>query len=109
MRNWGTIRERFGQSYIPVTESGCWLWEKSTANCGYGKIRYGDNSKTTHAHRVSYELYKGDIPKGFSVLHRCDVPCCVNPEHLFIGTPQHNMDDMMIKGRGRNQYGVTRK
>lgn len=93
----------FHSSYIPVTETGCWIWEKSIARKGYG-IMWVQNEKNG-AHRYSWELYHGPIPKGMFVLHKCDVPSCVNPDHLFLGTHQDNMDDMRSKGRERYVKG----
>lgn len=55
--------------------------------------------KTVRAHRASYKFYRGPIPDGLWVLHRCDVRCCINPDHLWLGTHQDNVDDMMAKGR----------
>lgn len=75
---------------------GCWLWTASCRN-GYGRIRIG-NMKLT-ASRVSYELYIGPIGDGKMVCHKCDNPTCVNPSHLFLGTRQQNIDDMVAKGR----------
>lgn len=51
------------------------------------------------AHRKSYEIFKGEIPKGFFVCHKCDVPACCNPDHLFVGTPKDNVQDGILKGR----------
>jgi hypothetical protein len=71
-------------------------WAMFTNANGYGVTRY--NGKACLAHRVSYEISKGDIG-GACVCHSCDNPSCVNPEHLFLGTHKDNMDDMRSKGR----------
>lgn len=83
----------FYERVIPVTESGCWLWVGSISAYSYGVY----NGYTMH--RFSYELHNGDIPKGLCVCHKCDVPSCVNPAHLFLGTHKENMKDMQNKGR----------
>jgi len=88
---------RFDSKYIPVTESGCWLWEAYVSPNGYGT--FSVEGKTQGAHRVSYFLHKGEIPTGAYVLHKCDNTICVNPEHLFLGTQLDNMKDMAKKGR----------
>lgn len=77
---------------------GCWIWRGALSKWGYGKFSLVTGSHSL-AHRVSYEIYNGDIPKGLCVLHKCDVPACVNPKHLFIGTNKDNTDDAMRKGR----------
>lgn len=90
--------ERFNDKYTPVTESGCWLWIGAVrGDDNYGAMRV--NGKTVGAHRVSYILHKGEIPKGAQVLHKCDVRYCVNPDHLFIGTQKDNIRDMLNKNR----------
>ena len=86
---------------VKVDEGGCWLWTGKLKDTGYGEINPGGRSSPRGAHRVSYELFKGEIPKGMYVLHKCDVRCCVNPDHLFLGTAKENTQDMMSKGRGK--------
>lgn len=80
---------------IPI--GGCWLWTASKMANGYGQIGY--KGKNAYAHRVSWILHKGQIKDGLFVLHRCDVRCCVNPDHLFLGSAKDNMHDMIVKGR----------
>lgn len=85
---------------------GCWLWTGSCTEKGYGSIGSGgrDGSHLI-ASRVSWELYFGPIPAGLWVLHRCDDPACVRPDHLFLGTAADNTADMVSKGR--HAHGQT--
>lgn len=76
----------------------CWLWMAGTSPAGYGRLGQGGQGSML-AHRYAYELTRGPIPKGLFVLHSCDTPPCVRPDHLFLGTHQDNMDDMNRKGR----------
>jgi hypothetical protein len=77
----------------------CWEWQGRLNQDGYGRPHVG--GKQIMAHRLSYETFVGKIPKGLLVLHKCDNPCCVNPNHLFIGTDMDNQKDMIKKGRKR--------
>lgn len=87
---------------IKVSESGCWEWQGSLDNGGYGTVRY--MGKTHKAHRVVYRLFIGEIPsdyRKFYICHKCDNPKCVSPFHLFLGTSKENNLDAQIKGRSR--------
>jgi hypothetical protein len=95
-----TFYERFIEK-VAFGLSDCWYWRGSRNKGGYGCL---GNKK---AHRVSYDIHYGAIPKGKMVLHKCDLPSCVNPNHLWIGDQSDNMRDMAKKGRGKTnpQYG----
>lgn len=82
---------------IPEPNSGCWLWLGSTNNKGYAHLTYGN--RLHRGNRFSWTAHNGPIPDGIHVLHSCDNRLCVNPEHLFLGTNQDNVDDKMRKGR----------
>jgi hypothetical protein len=84
----------------------CWLWTAATV-AGYGAI--GLRGKHIKAHRYSWELANGPIPDGLHVLHRCDNPPCVRPDHLFLGTHADNMADMSAKGRVNSVRGEKNK
>ena len=89
------VKARFEQKFR-VTPS-CWIWEGSRNGDGYGHFRYlGEVAK---AHRVSYLLYVGEVPKHLKVRHKCDNPWCVNPNHLELGTDADNMADRSLRGR----------
>jgi hypothetical protein len=99
------IKERL-LSKIKVDDNGCWLWTGFKGNSGYGNFEINNNKKdgrvTMKVHRLSYEIFKGPIPEGMLVCHTCDVRECCNPEHLWLGTQQQNIADMMAKGRHHN-------
>ena len=90
-----SMEERFFQK-VNKTDS-CWLWTGSLTSRGYGC--FGVAGKTTAAHRYSYQIHTGEIPQGLIICHSCDVPSCVNPEHLWAGTYADNMKDMVSKDR----------
>lgn len=75
----------------------CWIWKSMRRLAGYGYMKIND--RRVPAHRVSYEIFVGPIPKGMMVCHKCDNPPCVNPDHLFLGTGKDNFEDMRKKGR----------
>lgn len=87
--------KRFEASFI-VTP-GCWLWTGEIGISGYG--RFWAKNRKHRAHRFSYEAYKGEIPEGLIVLHSCDNPRCVNPDHLRVGTHYDNSQDKIARGR----------
>lgn len=90
-----SLEDRF---WSKVDTSGdCWVWTDNRFRRGYGKISIGN--KQRRAHRVAWELTNGPIPDGLLVCHSCDNPPCVRPDHLFLGTTEHNVQDRVEKGR----------
>jgi hypothetical protein len=81
--------------------NNCWIWKSYKTPYGYGQFEY--KCKTHKSHRFSWLLYKGEIPKGMLICHKCDNPPCVNPDHLWLGTPKENMQDMSSKKRFNSQ------
>jgi hypothetical protein len=96
-------RRLFDRSYILNITTRCWNWTGTlNRRGGYGQCNFLRDGKRLLAHRWSWLLARGPIPDGLHVLHRCDNPRCVNPEHLFLGTHQDNMRDAILKGRRKH-------
>lgn len=85
-----------------MDDRGCWEWFGGASADGYG--RFTHKGRKLLAHRVSWEVHSGSIPRGMLVLHRCDNPPCVNPSHLFLGTHKDNAQDRERKGRRRPYF-----
>ena len=95
----GTTEERLWRH---VDKAGdCWIWTgKSVNQKGYGQIQIGGReTKQKLVHRLSYEIHYGEIPEGMVVMHSCDNPSCVNPDHLSVGTQSQNILDAFARGR----------
>ena len=92
-----TADERLRYIGWDVTESECWEWRGNRFHKGYAQIRY--QGKTRSGHRLAYETWVGPIPEGMLIMHICDNPPCINPDHLRVGTNDENMADMLAKNR----------
>lgn len=92
----GFTHENIGKHCTVDPVSGCWNWNGSTSR-GYGHKKL--KGKGRLAHRLSYQLFNGEIPAGLQVMHKCDNRKCINPDHLTLGTNRDNQIDSMQKGR----------
>lgn len=99
-----SLEEKILTYSIPEPNSGCWLWLGSVSTSGYGRVTHRAMGGALQAHRASWMVFRGKILDGLFVLHKCDVRPCVNPDHLFLGTHQDNMRDMVSKGRSKPGY-----
>lgn len=104
-----SLRQRFDDKWMPEPNSGCWLWlgaiqgiaEKPTDV----RPRMWDGKKSEYAYRVAWSIYRGPIPRDLELRHTCDVPSCVNPNHLTVGTRKQNMADCVARGRTNKPRG----
>lgn len=102
-----SISERFWEKVNKIPD-GCWIWTAAKrGQNSYGAFRLSKKDGDIAAHRYSYELRNGSIPEGMIVCHTCDVPACVNPDHLFIGTHQDNAIDRQSKKRSKSFTKLT--
>lgn len=84
---------------IKINPNGCWEWQKGKIKRGYGVIHLSKEKRRILAHRLSYEIFIGEFDQDLFVCHKCDNPSCINPDHLFLGTPLDNALDCQNKGR----------
>ncbi len=99
-----SLRETLENRSERIPESGCQIWLGAVDVWGYGIIHVRD--KVLKTHRLSWEFHRGEIPAGLFVLHRCDIPCCISPNHLFLGTLVDNSQDCLKKGRNADTRGT---
>lgn len=99
-----SLKDRLALRSRIAEGTGCVEWQGSKDRDGYGLIGVGGSLVGTH--RVAWEIENGPVPDGLNVLHKCDNPSCVNPEHLFVGTQLENVKDMMEKNRLASRKGV---
>lgn len=90
---------RIESKFIPEPNSGCWLWLGGTNQKNYGHIWSSELKRHQRAHRMVYQILVGAIPAGKQLLHSCDNPYCVNPDHMFVGSNAENMADRNAKSR----------
>jgi hypothetical protein len=96
-------KTRFWKNVVKLA-SGCWEWTGNREAKGYG--RFGAENKMHKAHRFSYELHYGPIPEGKMIIHSCDNPPCINPDHISAGTCKDNSDDMISRNRAVHNRGT---
>jgi len=94
-----SLSVRLEQACIPDPNSGCWHWVGAVDANGYGWASVAEYPKIKHAHRLSYIAHKGPIPEGGYILHSCDEPSCINPDHLRVGSHRDNQNDRVKRNR----------
>jgi hypothetical protein len=114
MRPEFTLRPRHGSKEAPIQRfwrqveitDGCWIWKGYRNPLGYGRMRvHGLGKAMILAHHISYEIHHGPVPDGGWVLHHCDNPPCVRPDHIYLGTPKQNSQDAVSRGRWADLRG----
>lgn len=108
--NWverADVVRRFLKNVELEPTRGCWLWKPSKDRNDYGSFQMPN--KMYRAHRLSYMMFIGPVAEDRLICHECDVPSCVNPSHLFIGTNKTNAEDRERKGRGANGSGQRQR
>ena len=98
-----SIQERFAKKVERIPFTDCHIWAGAITAFGYGKL--SKDCGWTQAHKFAFEQANGPIPTGMSVLHTCDVPSCVNPQHLYLGTYKDNARDRESRNRGNHAFG----
>ena len=98
-----TLQEKVLSNIEFDTNGGCWFWTASLSH-GYGRLRH--HGRAHRAHRVSYLAFRGALAATDLLLHQCDIPCCVNPHHLRIGTQRQNLEEMSARGRRNDPRGT---
>ena len=98
-----TTPETFWDKVDWEAETECWLWTGAKLPHGYGTVCL--NRQRLYAHRYAWAFVNGPIPKGLNILHKCDVPACINPDHLYAGTQRENLIDCIRRGRANRVRG----
>lgn len=99
----GHVRQALKEKII-IDENDCWIWQGQVDRKGYGRRTFTENKKKRKllAHRISYKIFVGEIPDGLFILHQCDVPRCINPQHLHLGTQKDNLNEMRERDRAND-------
>lgn len=104
LKDMDLLRERIMRNVTIDHDTGCWIWDRSVVNTGYGQlmVREGSKSRKLLVHRASYLAFVGDIPDGHVIAHSCDRKRCCAPYHLRADTQSNNMKEAVAKGRMKN-------
>src|SRR5262245_50354653 len=100
------FREYIESASVPEPNTGCWLWDRGFNSFGYGRLSH-PYAPYRAAHRLSFWAHGGDPQPGLHVCHRCDTKACVNPAHLYLGTPKENTQDAIRSGLRKPPLGTA--